>query len=76
MKKVEKLRMCEGCREDFYNGKNDIGVSECWMLKDAKPVMKRRVHITERPPWKRDPELVLTCYNQNGFVFVRPDQEQ
>lgn len=27
---------CAGCRDDFYNGHNDIGVNECWKLAEAK----------------------------------------
>jgi hypothetical protein len=33
-------QMCSGCRDDFYNGHNDIGVKECWMFAKAKVVNK------------------------------------
>lgn len=32
--------MCSGCRDDFYNDHNDMGVKECWAFKDAKVVDK------------------------------------
>ena len=41
---------CVGCRDNFYNGNNDLGVKECWCLKDAKLVMKKEVHIDQAPP--------------------------
>jgi hypothetical protein len=43
-KKYEKLRptksMCSGCRDNFYNGHNDLGVEECWCFDTAKVVNK------------------------------------
>jgi len=32
--------MCNGCRDDFYNGHNDLGVEECWMFCSAEVVNK------------------------------------
>jgi hypothetical protein len=32
--------MCLGCRDDFYNGKNPIGIQECWGFKTARVVDK------------------------------------
>ena len=34
---------CRGCRNDFYNGQNELGVKECWCLKDAKIVTRYRI---------------------------------
>ena len=34
---------CAGCSDDFYNGKNPMGVKECWMLKTAKIVTLFRI---------------------------------
>jgi hypothetical protein len=31
-----KKKLCLGCREDFYNGKNSLGVKECWYFKGSK----------------------------------------
>lgn len=42
MTKGEKLKHCAGCRDDFYNGNNPMGVKECWMLKTAKIVTRYR----------------------------------
>ncbi len=72
MTKAEKLKMCSGCRNDFYNGKNPYDIKECWSLKTAKVKMRKRVAMDERPPWTRKPEKMLSCYRQKGFVFVEP----
>jgi len=73
---VSRLRptksMCVGCRDNFYNGNNDLGVKECWMFKTAKVVKKRRVHMDERPPWTAKPETVLDCRREPRFIFVDP----
>jgi hypothetical protein len=37
---MNKKKYCQGCRDDFYNGKNDRGVKECNSLKNAKVVEK------------------------------------
>lgn len=42
-------KYCAGCRDDFYNGKNEIGVAECWLLKDAEVVRRWRIGWWTRP---------------------------
>ena len=74
LSKVEKLRMCNGCEENFYNGHNPYGIKECWNLKSAKVVKKKKVHIDQVPPWEQKPIKVLSCYHQKRFVFVGAKQ--
>lgn len=66
-------KYCEGCEEDFYNNHNPYGIEECWHLRAAKIIWRKRVHIDERPPWKAKAERMLDCYRQKRFVFVRPE---
>ncbi len=66
---------CSGCHSNFYNGNSPYGVKECWLLKTAKLVKKKKVHINHVPPWKQAPIKVPDCYRQQGYVFVGPDQE-
>lgn len=33
-------KYCVGCDQNFYNGNNQMGISECWHLKAAKLVTK------------------------------------
>ena len=66
---------CAGCHNNFYNGNNPYDVKECWSLKTAKLVKKKKVHIDHVPPWKQPAIKVPSCYQQRGYIFVGPDQE-
>lgn len=61
---------CVGCRENFYNGNNDIGEEECWMLKDAKLVRRWRIPI-DMPMYREnfDEVTVPNCYHDSGYMF-------
>ena len=70
MTKTEKLNLCVGCRNNFYNGpgNNTIGVKECWSLRTAK------VAIRYRLGWWTRPDLLgaysevktLDCHHEPG----------
>ena len=53
------------CRNDYYNGKNDKGVDECWGLEKAR-LVEREIY-----PWSDSSErkwvITLSCY--------RPDRQ-
>lgn len=49
MTESDKLKMCRGCRDDFYNGHNELGVKRCWALKDAKVVKRWRIGTWTSP---------------------------
>ena len=38
MSKKPTKRNCIGCRDNFYNGNNNLGVKECWGFKTAELV--------------------------------------
>ena len=65
---------CRGCRDNFYNGNNPLGVKECWMLEDAKLIMRKEVDINQRPPWDQKAKRVPSCYSKAGSIFVAPDR--
>lgn len=71
MTKQEKLRMCVGCTENFYNGNNSIGVSECWMLKSARVVKKWRIGYWDSPtiPGIFQQVKVLNCRHEKGYAL-------
>lgn len=48
MNKHDK-KYCRGCRDDFYNGKNSIGVKECWSYPTAKVVRRYKIGWWTRP---------------------------
>lgn len=63
---------CTGCRNNFYNGNNSLGVARCWSLESAKMVTKfelgcnvpmniREAYIKVRVP---------SCYHKNGYVYL------
>lgn len=76
LSKSDKLKMCIGCYNNFYNGNNDLGVKECWMLKSARVVLKKKVGIWQVPPWKQAPIRILNCRREDGYIFVEKNVEQ
>ncbi len=40
---AKKLALCSGCRDDFYNDQNPLGVKRCWSLKTAQVVERLRI---------------------------------
>lgn len=75
MSKQEKMSkpakskgLCVGCRENFYNGYNDIGTKECWNYKSARVV--KRYRIGWWTPQDRaenfDPVMVMSCRCDTG----------
>ncbi len=69
-KEEDKRKYCEGCEDDFYNDNNPLGIGECWYLKSAELVFKKKVALSDVPPWNMKPIKVLSCYRQKGYVFV------
>lgn len=65
---------CSGCRNNFYNGNNDLGVQQCLSLKNAKLIMRKEVHIDQVPPWKQKAQKFPDCYSKARFVYVAPDR--
>lgn len=65
---------CDGCRDDFYNGKNDLGVKECWRFKSATFGEYRLIHINQPPPYLRiKVEKLPKCFHRPQFVKVAPE---
>jgi hypothetical protein len=75
MKDCEKLKRCCGCRNDFYNDKNPLGVKRCWSLGTAKVVFKKEVSIDQVPPWKQKAKRFLSCFHKPRFIYVDPKKE-
>ena len=75
MTKAQKRRKyCPGCHNDFYNGNNNLGVKECWMLEDAKVVWKKEVHVDQVPPWNQKARRFLNCYRKQRYAYFNPNQ--
>jgi hypothetical protein len=68
------VKHCEGCENDFYNGKNPYGVKECWQRPDARLEPRLLIHVEQAPPYKNlKPQPTPTCYKMKRFVTVKPD---
>lgn len=65
--------MCAGCRDDFYNGNNPMGIQECWHFTSATVENRIIVGIHERPPYKRKPQACLSCFHPTGKAAVKPE---
>ena len=66
-RKQIKKHDCIGCEDDFYN-KN--GERECWGLKTAKMILRKKVPLSQAPPWNQRQELLPSCYRVKGYVLV------
>jgi len=64
---------CRGCHDDFYNGNNQHGITECWHRKTAKLMPRVRVGINQMPPYAQQPRQVPHCYTESHYVFFKPD---
>lgn len=72
MTESEKLRHCVGCRDNFYNDNNPMGVKRCWGLKTAKLVTRYRIGTWTQPTQKGafTEERKFNCYHYNsGYHF-------
>lgn len=68
------ISMCGGCRNDFYNGHNDIGVQQCWHFKTAAVEKRIKVGVWQNPPYSaKNAQWTLSCHMPEGFVQVKPD---
>jgi hypothetical protein len=70
---TDKLAMCAGCRNDFYNDKNPLGVKRCWSLESATPVIRYRTGFWTVPstPDAFARVEVLDCYHTEGLSFQK-----
>lgn len=64
---MKDKRHCRGCANDFYNGKNELGVKECWSFKGAKLVKRITVGHWENPPYLNKKKITVPdCFHERG----------
>lgn len=68
---MSKQDHCRGCRDDFYNGHNSLGVKRCWSLKDAKVVKRWRIGTWTQPtqPGAFTEVKTLSCHYAPGSAL-------
>jgi len=60
-------KFCNGCRNNFYNNNNNLGVKECFSFKGAKTEFRIPVGHWENPPYKNKKKIrVATCWHGEG----------
>ena len=65
---------CVGCRDNFYNCNNNIGVKRCWMLAEATMGDFLIVGVWQNPPYdKKDLHKKPMCWEGTGVVKVKPE---
>lgn len=58
---------CSGCRENFYNGNNGLGIQRCWSRDQAKVVWRIPVGHWENPPYLNKKKVqVFNCWHGEG----------
>ena len=67
-RKDAKRVLCAGCRDNYYNGNNPHGVSECWRLKSARKVTRYRIGWWTQPTSAEAFKKVTTlhCHSAPG----------
>ena len=67
---------CSGCRNNIYNGNNNLGITECWSLKEAKLVSRIPIGHWENSPYLNKKKVkVLNCWHGEGsnrIHYVKP----
>jgi len=70
---------CSGCRNNFYNGNNNLGIAKCWGLKDAKLVTRISIGHWENPPYLNKKKIrVPNCWHgedSNHIHYVDPKKD-
>jgi len=69
---------CSGCRNNFYNGHNNLSVKECWSFKSAKLVSRICISNWENPPYLNKKKVkVPECWHEvtsNSRHYIDPDR--
>lgn len=68
MNESDKLRMCRGCRDDYYNQAGNSQTGRCWGLANAKVVTRYRIGWWTQPtqPGAYTKVQTLDCHHAPG----------
>ncbi len=74
MKPKKSIQLCIGCRDNFYNGNNDLGVPRCLHFASAAVEKRIKVGINEQPPYSaKRAAWTLSCHKPTGYCQVKPE---
>lgn len=71
---MKDTKYCRGCRDDFYNGNNGLGVKQCWSLKSARVVKRWRTGWWTQPtqPGAFVEVKTFSCHSEPGrYAFTK-----
>jgi hypothetical protein len=74
LQRQKRLAQCSGCENNFYNGNNPYGVTECWSLKSMEIIKRKRVPMSQVPPWTQKPVKMASCFHQKGYAFINCEE--
>lgn len=68
MNDQDKLTLCHGCRDDYYNHGNNSTTGRCWMFENAKVVTRYRIGWWTQPtqPGAFTKVNTLSCHAAPG----------
>lgn len=68
MNEQDKLNLCQGCRDNWYNEPGNSNTGQCWSLKGAKVVTRFRLGWWTRPtePGAFQEVQTLDCHHAPG----------
>lgn len=68
MKNDDKLPLCQGCRDDYYNHGGNSTTGRCWCLDKAQVVTRWRLGwwTTPTTPGAFTQVKTLNCHNAPG----------
>jgi hypothetical protein len=69
---TKSLEMCRGCVDDFYNGRNPLGVKRCWSFRDAQVVTRWATGTWTIPttPGAFTEVAILDCRREKGTHYT------
>lgn len=67
---IPDKKYCIGCDSDFYNGKNSLGIKECWHFKNAKVEVRYAIGVNTPQDKKENFWEVTThnCHTETGHA--------
>ena len=65
------FEQCRCCRNDFYNGKNTMGIKRCWSANSGELVTRYRIGVhtllTSKGAFTK--VKIPNCYHRDGYAF-------
>jgi hypothetical protein len=67
-KTTDKVHLCEGCRNNFYNQAGNSTTGRCWSMENAKVVTRYRLGWWTQPtqPGAYAKVTTLSCHHAPG----------